>query len=105
MIPDDVRRAVLAEADDRAESRVSVEAPPAETVRPERTRRDAASVEGAPAEPRPRTGDPSPPTADGRSRLRVALASRGGLRQAVLLQEVLGRPKGLRTHGDDAHGA
>ena len=105
MIPDDVRRAVLAQAGDRAASRISVEAPPAEATRPERTRRDAAPVEGEPAEPRPRPDEPSPPAPDGRRRIRAALASRGGLRQAVLLQEILGRPKALRTHGDDAPGA
>ena len=105
MIPDDVRRAVLAEAGDRAASRVSVEAPSAETTRPERTRRDAAPVDGATAEPQPRTDKPRPPTPDGRRQLRAALASRGGLRQAVLLQEILGRPRALRTHGDDAPGA
>ena len=105
MIPDDARRAVLAEAGDRALIRVSVEAPPAEATRPERTGRDAASVDGAPAQPQPRTDEPSPPTPDGRRQLRAVLASRGGLRQAVLLQEILGPPKALRTDGDDAPGA
>jgi hypothetical protein len=105
VIPNDLRRAVLAEAGDRALSRASVEALPAETTDPKWTRRDATSIERAPGEPRSRPGEQSPPARDGHRRLRVALSSRGGLRRAVLLQEILGRPKALRTHGDDVTGA
>ena len=105
MIPDDVRRAVLGRAGDEARARSSVEAPPVETTRPERTRRAAAPVDGAPAEPRSPPGASRPPTSDGRRLLRATLASRGGLRQAFLLQEILGRPKALRTGGDDVPGA
>lgn len=69
-------------------------------LRPER------STEGAPRGPR-RSPVPPPPNRDpgDARRIRADLASRAGLRRALILQEILGPPKALRPPNQGLPGA
>ena len=67
-----------------------------EVVGRERPRPEERPTEETARRPQPPPPPPAPPRDDERRRLVAALSSRAGLRQAVLLQEILGSPRALR---------
>ncbi len=79
-----------------------------DAARAERLRREALRAEAAASQPRRPREEPREPEAaragrpDGGALLVAALRSRSGLRQAWLVQEVLGPPRALR--GPSGHG-
>ena len=79
-----------------------------DAARAERLRREALQAEAAASQPQRPREEPREPEAgraghpDGGALLVAALRSRSGLRQAWLVQEVLGPPRALR--GPSGHG-